>query len=141
MAGEPAVEGEPTRVASAKRAQGSEVEEGKERDGQEGSTRATLRSSRGSALKNHEDSQMADNMLSGQGSGNINAGTRTQRKLVPIKGSGHKRSSREGVHTESRTLDNEEWESAAHLRAQGRGGPDVGIIQPRAKGIGEGNAG
>ena len=141
MAGDPAVEGEPTRAASAKRAQGSEAEESKERDGQEGPTRAALRSSRGSVHKNHEDSQVADNMLSGQGSGNINAGTRTQRKLVPIRGSGHKRSSREGVHTESRTLDNEEWESAAHLRAQGRAGQDGGMDQPRVNGVGGGNAG
>lgn len=76
----------------------------------------------------------ADIGLSGEGSGTINAGNRTQRKLVPIRGSGHKRSSREGGHTESRTLDHEEWESAAPLRAQGRPGPDGGVNQPRAQG-------
>lgn len=40
---------------------------------------------------------------------------------MPIVGSGKKRSP-EGANTESRTLDNEEWESTAHLGAQGRDG-------------------
>lgn len=122
MAGGPTAGGEPVRAGSRERALAREAEEEKGEDRQDGPTRTAVRSSRGSARRTPEDGQVTENVLSGQGSGNINAGTRTQRKLVPIKGGGHKRSSREGVHTESRTLDNEEWESAAHLRAQGRAG-------------------
>jgi hypothetical protein len=82
-------------------------------------------------LKN-KDGLVAEIGLSGQGSGNINAGNRTQRTLVPIKGGGKKRSSREGGHTESRTLENEEWDSGAQLRAQGKPGAVGGL--PRAQG-------
>ena len=141
MAGEPAVGGEPMSAGSAECALAREAEEEKEGDREDGPTRAAVRSSRGSARKTPDDGQATENVLSGQGSGNINAGTRTQRKLVPIKGSGHKRSSREGVHTESRTLNNEEWESAAHLRAQGRVGQDGAVIQPGGTGAGEGSSG